>query len=182
MLPAAFDGVKVEVQARTGECLAGLERRNVVSKACRELPDPVSQPLRRSLPRSMGATRHIPWDTRRVFVVRGLTAVGGGVDDLACTASIADDQVVVGQLSTDRVDVNAVHARCLGNLIIVERHGALADDHEDLVSPLVGARHRSIMPIVTREVHDEVADASSGGGLRTEADDEAEQQEAQVAQ
>jgi hypothetical protein len=99
-------------------------------------------------------------------LTRGFAAVGSGVDDLACPAAVTDDQVVLGELSADRVDVDAVHLCYLGDLVIVERYGTLADMPEYLLSPTVGTRHRSIMPMGTRQGHDQRTDASLGDVLK----------------
>jgi len=160
VLPAAVDGAKVEVEARSRERLTGLECRHVVGKACGEPVNPVSQPRRRSLAGFPGRVRHARWAARRLCGVMGFRAAVGSVDDLACGASAADDQVVLGQLPTDRVDVDPVHLCCPRELVIVQWHRTSTDEHEDLVSSAAGARHTSIMPMDVRRVYNQVGDAS----------------------
>jgi len=72
---------------------------------------------------------------------RGLTAIAGHVHELARRTSGPHDEPIRSELPADHVDVDPVHLRSLGDLIIIQCCTALADDPKHLAAPTLTRHH-----------------------------------------
>jgi hypothetical protein len=104
------------VQARTGECSAGLKRSHVLGEAGYELSDASG-----SQPGSVCArTQTRLDDCGNRWAGHLATGNGHPVDDLVGWPWLADYEAVRGELPTDCVDINAIHLRRRRDLIIIQ--------------------------------------------------------------
>jgi hypothetical protein len=78
---------------------------------------------------------------RQVHGGRGLTAVGGHTDELASGPESPHDKPIRNELPADHVDVDPVHLRRLGDLVISQCRTAMADNPEHLATSALSWRH-----------------------------------------
>jgi hypothetical protein len=113
VLAAPFDGPQMEVRTWPGERFISLDYSDALGKASNELFHPPGQPACHARSASP------PLAIRGQQEGRGLTAVAGRIHELARRPLGPHDEPIRSELPADHVDVDPVHLRGLGDLIII---------------------------------------------------------------